>query len=829
MAERKQLSFPVFKDWIKKYQITIINAAVTIVLICIIAVVLLNRASGLVANTAEESINNLAGMTAKDIQARYQSYADIARTVAQIMSNYLNVETSRRRGLYNDTMLGVLVSNRELVSIYTIWKPDALDGLDVSYGNTEGSDETGRYISCYTRERGYVEFRAYKEYITFINPFAREEIITNPVFRSVTTMYTGVGSPEREALMSDIRIPIVVNTQVVGLVGITVNMTQLQALSDSIRPYGTGQAMIIANDGTIVASPDIDLRGVNLRFSPTAAFSADNTDLIYDSMLTEIPASVRDKNTLFVSYPFSIGATLTPWTVVTRVPLSTILTPISNLIRFSIIFIIIAGSIAALVIYLTSNSLAQRAGALQRDLEHATAMQDNLKYGLFLMDQNFNIQGAYSRALERILSVSDLKGKNFITVLSSSLKEKEQEGLKDYFDMILGRSFNEQMLEDINPINELNYTSPETGGGKSLRSSFTLVERGRAAFILGILEDISAEKHLEQQLAEAESKREEEMRTLFQVIQLDPNILADFIEDTEYEFDRINDHLKDKNLSAREVMVEIYQSVHAIKSNAVILNLENFSGSLHELENKIRNLRDMEDIPFDSVLHIIVEMESIMREKDILKAAVVKIRNFKLETGEDFQDRYILIKTLVRVCEKATEVQGKKVKFIVDDVDEAALEYGPRRAMKEILTQLVRNAVYHGIESPEERKLLGKEEEGIIRLSIKYTDNKINIKLSDNGRGIDFDRVRKKAEKLNLLHDVKDFNDKKRLMQIIFSPGFSTIDNPDYQAGRGIGLSLVKDRTRELHGAINIQTDAGKGAIFMINIPADMAAVNKVS
>jgi two-component system chemotaxis sensor kinase CheA len=308
-------------------------------------------------------------------------------------------------------------------------------------------------------------------------------------------------------------------------------------------------------------------------------------------------------------------------------------------------------------------------------------------------------------------------------------------------------------------------------------------------------------------------------------------VFEDFIEDTEYEFDRINGTLKNKKLSAKEAVVDIYQSVHAMKSNALILGLDNFSGKLHEVETKIKRIQEKEEIIFEDILLITLEVENIMKEKDKFKETIDKIQSFKVSVGDSRrQDRYVLIETLTKACEKAAHAMNKKVRFVVEDLDGAVLEYGPRRVIKEVLTQLVRNAVYHGLETPEERTALGKNSEGLVKLSIKYTDNKIHVKLADDGKGLDFDKIRKKAESLHLFKNEEEAEDKNNLLQAIFAPGFSTAEEADVHAGRGIGLNLVRERIKDLHGSIKLQSEHGKGTVFNIFIPLEIKpAVNKAS
>jgi chemotaxis protein histidine kinase CheA len=252
---------------------------------------------------------------------------------------------------------------------------------------------------------------------------------------------------------------------------------------------------------------------------------------------------------------------------------------------------------------------------------------------------------------------------------------------------------------------------------------------------------------------------------------------------------------------------------------------------MHNLESSVKALQEehKDDIPFDDILSLILQLDEAMKEMDNLKDTVSKIENFRIASGgEKNQELYVLVETLTRVCNKTQEALDKKVRFVVEGIDEIVLDYGPRREIKEVLTQLIRNAVYHGIERPEEREPLGKEPEGEIRLSIRYMNNQIVITLADNGGGIDFKRIRQTAEAHKLVHNETEANDLNYLLRTIFSAGFSTNSEADYHAGRGMGLSLVKDRVKDLHGNITVSTSKGRGTTFTITIPMelDLTAAN---
>ncbi|MDR2029330.1 MAG: hypothetical protein LBP93_07325, partial [Treponema sp.] len=99
-------------------------------------------------------------------------------------------------------------------------------------------------------------------------------------------------------------------------------------------------------------------------------------------------------------------------------------------------------------------------GDLKSERDEITAMKDNLKVGLFLMNRDYIIQPQYSKALEKVLGDASLQGKNFIDLLSNSLSEKERESLKKYFKMFQKKSFKQDMLDELNPLTEFKYIHP---------------------------------------------------------------------------------------------------------------------------------------------------------------------------------------------------------------------------------------------------------------------------------------------------------------------------------------------------------------------------------
>jgi two-component system chemotaxis sensor kinase CheA len=454
---------------------------------------------------------------------------------------------------------------------------------------------------------------------------------------------------------------------------------------------------------------------------------------------------------------------------------------------------------------------------LKAERDIITIMQDNLKAGIFLMDRDFTIQANYSAALEDILAEKDLAGKYFPDLLSSSFSAKELESVRDYFTMVVNRSISAGKLDSMNPMDELDYVSVTSNQEKTLRCEFASIDRGSGqVFILATITDISRETLLQKKLQQEKQKREAEMRSLFEVIQLDPGIFSEFMSDVVYNFDRITVILRNKDLESGEALIEIYQLVHAVKSDAYILGLEDFGGKLHELESEIKKLQQDEDTSFSKMLHLVVGVENILAEQDKLEDLVERIQNFNREKAPDRVDN-IMLESFRQACRRISQELNKQVQFNMGTMSPELLKKISRREVKEIIIQLIRNAIYHGIELPDERAAKGKDRTGVIELSMQVENNTLEIILEDDGRGIDFNSISEKAEKQGLIGKNKE--DKKLLAQVIFMPGFSTSGDEGAYAGRGMGLSLVWTRVKDLHGKIKLQSHLDQGTAFTLSIP----------
>ncbi len=178
-----------------------------------------------------------------------------------------------------------------------------------------------------------------------------------------------------------------------------------------------------------------------------------------------------------------------------------------------------------------------------------------------------------------------------------------------------------------------------------------------------------------------------------------------------------------------------------------------------------------------------------------------------------------------RVVRDLSKERQKQVRLVVNG-EETELDKKIIDQIGDPLTHMVRNAVDHGIESPQERVAAGKPAEGTLRFDAYHEGNNIHVTVADDGKGIDVARVRAKAiEKGLVTADAADSLSEREILQMIFLPGFSTAQVVTDISGRGVGMDVVKRTIDNLGGHVDIETCLGKGTTFTIKLPLTLAII----
>jgi two-component system chemotaxis sensor kinase CheA len=206
------------------------------------------------------------------------------------------------------------------------------------------------------------------------------------------------------------------------------------------------------------------------------------------------------------------------------------------------------------------------------------------------------------------------------------------------------------------------------------------------------------------------------------------------------------------------------------------------------------------------------DAEAIERELRELREGVMRVR--LVPVGEIFRRMPFVVRDLARDS-------GRSVNVVMTGHDTKIDKFLVERMMDPVL-HIVRNAVSHGIESPGERQAAGKAPAATLKLGAAASGETVVIEISDDGRGINAERVVARAKQVGLAVPPGPI-DNATLLDLISAPGFSTRDQSDRVSGRGFGMNVVREALQELGGTIQLETTPGHGTKFTIELPLTLA------
>jgi two-component system chemotaxis sensor kinase CheA len=178
---------------------------------------------------------------------------------------------------------------------------------------------------------------------------------------------------------------------------------------------------------------------------------------------------------------------------------------------------------------------------------------------------------------------------------------------------------------------------------------------------------------------------------------------------------------------------------------------------------------------------------------------------------------------MVRLVRDLARTSGKQVRLSMTGED-TEIDRNVVDELYEPMVHMIRNSMDHGLEQPAEREAAGKDPGGQIHLSAFHRGGNIVVEISDDGRGLNRERIIEKAIANGLIADESKFTDDE-IYNLIFQPGFSTAREVSEISGRGVGMDVVKKAIEKLRGRVDIQTRPGQGSTFVISLPLTLAII----
>lgn len=234
--------------------------------------------------------------------------------------------------------------------------------------------------------------------------------------------------------------------------------------------------------------------------------------------------------------------------------------------------------------------------------------------------------------------------------------------------------------------------------------------------------------------------------------------------------------------------------------------------------NKERNQQFRQDFAMinTNIDHYIEYIQQLTRISSTLQIRMMNLRMVPIQT---------VFSRFTRLTRDIAKQLDKKIELVMEG-GETEIDKGMIDDLYDPLMHMIRNSLDHGIESPEERKLAGKAETGIIRLKAYQEGDAIFIEISDDGKGIDAEKIAQKAlEKEFITESQITQMSKQEKLSLIFLPGFSTAEQVSNLSGRGVGMDVVHRNIQDLGGSVSIISELGEGSNIRIQLPLTLAII----
>ena len=494
-------------------------------------------------------------------------------------------------------------------------------------------------------------------------------------------------------------------------------------------------------------------------------------------------------------------------------------------------------------------------------------IMETVNTGLFLLDKDLNIGQQHSRALNGIIGEERLAGENFADVLRGRISDKDLKTTRQFIEQLYNPRVKEKLVDSLNPLHKVmlhNASGEESTTSRFLDFKFSRVYEDKdIARILVNVNDVSDAVYLEQRLEKERSQNDMQIEMLTTILNVNPKIINEFINNTKVHIDKMNNILKNPGSSQFELegkLNAIYREMHSLKGEASALKLHSFTKIASDAEDKLDALQNQGKLSGNNFLPLAVHLDDLLSlsntietlgerinqaapkapssanpvapiktapQPSIVQAQVADVAttsiNFdggnEVDLSDESDDEYL---SYYQDFAKDIAVrQGKQVQLNGHNLAHINIPERLKQPIKEISIQLLRNAVVHGIESPEARQSAGKSVIGSIDLEMQRDNQNLIIALQDDGQGIDYEGIRHKliadgrfgAEEANQMTHGD-------LLKTLFASGFSTEEQADEDGGRGVGLDVIKALVKEHNGKLNVNTELGKMTRFVITLPA---------
>lgn len=469
----------------------------------------------------------------------------------------------------------------------------------------------------------------------------------------------------------------------------------------------------------------------------------------------------------------------------------------------------------------------QRTETALREIQRLKGQQDlildTVKEGLFLIDPELGIDSQYSAAFPSIVGRTQPGSMLFPELVRMAAGENAGEEIERYLRLQFQSHIAAIALVNLNPLDEVSFDTAD-GVRRILNFRFTRVIReGAIVSLLAAVEDVTDRRALEMEIQRRESAELRRMQLIFRLVEIDTALLRPFLTEVRNTLKTLRDLLEAKqDTYFFERLVRVFRYVHSLKGNAGVLKLEIFEMPAHAFETEIERALEHTNTNTEMLLSHLEILEATAGEVDTI---ITQLSSFRDSFAGVRSVGDLLIESLESLVLRLANDLQRPIQFEHHGFDRTVVDPVLGAILRDVLVQLARNAVVHGIESPEDRATKNKPRSGMIQLVTNSEGESLRITLRDDGRGLQLAKIQQKAiADGRLAANQTNAVSPAELAEVIFEPGFTTAEEVSLHAGRGIGLDLVRSRLDEIGGSIAIDFRADEYSEFTITLPRKSAA-----
>ena len=455
--------------------------------------------------------------------------------------------------------------------------------------------------------------------------------------------------------------------------------------------------------------------------------------------------------------------------------------------------------------------------------------------GLFLVNKDLVIASQYSSRLEEILGQKDIGNKNLLDILRPLVPDSELEMAQTFIDQLYSDWVVEDLIEDLNPLHRISVQDEQGNGIKFLDFKFFHVWLGESIErVLVSVVDTTETVMLQASLDLQKEQQGRELEMLNIILNTDPTLMHNFVSGSIARLNDINQVLKQPNTNKNELHSKVHyiaRQIHAVKGEASSLKLSRMVNICETFEESLQVMKMSNNLSGEDFLGLVVLLEDLYRLFDVLENYSSRVGNNL--SGSNDTNAELSPEQIARKFAQTQEDyfkqfvadiaarHEKKAQLVMRGFDQNLISPEQWAQLKDVAIQLLRNSVVHGIELPETRLQRGKSQTGTIQLTLsQQSDGNLMLVAEDDGNGIDFNAIRRKAVVQGLVSvSQADAMQQQQLLSLMFSSGFSTVTQESEDAGRGVGMDIIKDIIKNMGGRINIATDAESYTRFSMTFP----------